>query len=171
MFCKYCGYEIDDDSSFCKNCGKSLVEESHKDSNNDFGFLKKNSLVISLMAIWLLFAAIYSIERAADFVYVLTSFFVFFLVFCLTIAVFLLFFWLCDKYCKIKFLFPARSESLSARIIKISYVLYSLVIPFICMSGSGDIESYLIKMLKFWVIPTIIIFLFSYFSKSNKRFE
>lgn len=34
MFCKYCGQEIADDSSFCPRCGKSIKESSY-DSNED----------------------------------------------------------------------------------------------------------------------------------------
>ena len=37
MFCKYCGHKIDDNSSFCSNCGKKVIitPETIEDTNVD----------------------------------------------------------------------------------------------------------------------------------------
>ena len=32
MYCKYCGNEIEDNSKFCKNCGKNLIEDKPKEN-------------------------------------------------------------------------------------------------------------------------------------------
>lgn len=32
MYCKYCGNEIEDNSKFCKNCGKNLTEDKPKEN-------------------------------------------------------------------------------------------------------------------------------------------
>ena len=34
MYCKYCGQPIDDDSTFCRHCGKNVTVSGNKDINS-----------------------------------------------------------------------------------------------------------------------------------------
>lgn len=47
MYCKNCGYENDDDSSFCENCGASLLSVPQKTS----GMSKTNKILIIVVIV------------------------------------------------------------------------------------------------------------------------
>ncbi|WP_157785666.1 zinc-ribbon domain-containing protein [Clostridium tunisiense] len=47
MFCKQCGYEIQDDSLFCNRCGANLGEKKTLTHSNKFIFSKK--IIVSLI--------------------------------------------------------------------------------------------------------------------------
>ena len=51
MYCKYCGQPIDDDSSFCKHCGKNIAVSEHKiinGSNDLVPHFKSSELRINI---------------------------------------------------------------------------------------------------------------------------
>lgn len=56
MFCKFCGYEIDDDCVVCPHCGKQVAPLKTESSGNSlFGenVNGKNKLIAALLALFL----------------------------------------------------------------------------------------------------------------------
>ena len=57
MYCKNCGKEIDDNSTFCPYCGQQIAENADKiykgfnNQNNNYNNNKKESQVIGILAI------------------------------------------------------------------------------------------------------------------------
>ncbi len=53
MFCKNCGKEIDDNSTFCPYCGQQINENTdyYYTGNNNNNNIKKESQVIGILAI------------------------------------------------------------------------------------------------------------------------
>ena len=63
MFCKYCGKQIDDDSSFCIHCGKNLTDSNQKQENKRPDLSRKEASEekedSSLWGCWLLFLPLF----------------------------------------------------------------------------------------------------------------
>ena len=64
MYCKHCGTQIDDDSIFCKYCGKEINKELNKE--NKTNAKEKNHGCLAVIIFILLFIGIFTIPFIID---------------------------------------------------------------------------------------------------------
>ena len=163
MYCKHCGKPIDDDSTFCKHCGKPLDRVSNPLISH-FNLSKKNIVYVVLLVIWVLFAAIYSIDKAEE--VPLGAMFSSFIV---TPFIIWLIYWLYSNSCKYPIHLIDKTDSTKIKLVKYAYLAYTYFIPFSCMDEVyTNIDEYFSLLIIFWFLPSLIICGIYYFVKSRK---
>lgn len=162
MYCKYCGKQIDEDSSFCKHCENNL-EVTTNPSDNYIGFFKRNFVVIALVIAWYIFGFFYSLTYYDNWGIIFGMYLV-------TPILYGVLYWLYTHYCNYPIRLFDKSDSSWMKWVKYAYLIYTIIIPFACSDGLG--EEYFIYFVILgivWLVPTLIICGLYYLDKSRKR--
>lgn len=179
MFCKHCGKEIDDNSSFCKYCGKSLKDVTKQ---SEMSFWEKKFLTyllyfiigVVVLAIWLYLLSL-AAHSLNDESYRLVM-----NAFRLTALIIIIVFLISRVSFKNRIILFNRSDSPDNKLKKYLYLVYTFIVPFICMlivdglirNGTyeaSDIVMYFILFAILWIVPTIAICSKYDKSQSNKK--
>ena len=162
MYCKYCGKQIDEDSKFCKECGKSLnIIDS---SNNYIGFFQKHLVLIALIVIWYFIGYLYSSAY-----YDREDSGIIFGMYLVTPIIVGLLYWVYKHNCKYQIRLFNNDDSIKTKLLKYAYLAYTYFIPFACSDGLGNAYfDYFVILGLSWLVPTIIVCGIYYYIQSKK---
>ena len=161
MYCKYCGKQIEDDSKFCKECGRALDSITNC-SNNYKDFFQKYFVLIALIVIWYILGYLYSSAYYNDSEIIFGMYIV-------TPMIMGVLYWLYKQNCKYQIQLFNKSDSTKLKLLKYAYLTYTYFIPFACSDGLGnDYFVYFVILCMVWLVPTLIICGIYYLINSRK---